>query len=188
MLGKYRLQRRIGRGAFAAVWKARDTVLGRDVAIKMLSAELAGDSERIARLEREAKMLASLNHPNIAGIRGLEKSAASSLLELELVEGETLGVVLERGPISLDETLQIALQISEALEAAHAQGIVHRDLKPGNVMLTPDGTVKVLDFGLAKTVQQMTGDGAGPQSPTASRSCITACRSSWSWSTSSPIS
>src|ERR1700687_6076173 len=132
------------------VCRARDTRLDRDVAIKILPELFAADPERIARFEREAKTLASLNHPNIAHIHGLEESNSVRALVLELVEGPTLADRIAQGPIPLDEALPIARQIAEALEAAHEQGIIHRDLKPANIKLRPDGTVKVLDFGLAK--------------------------------------
>lgn len=151
-IGKYEILEPIGAGGMGEVWKARDTTLQRDVAIKTLPAEFVDDPERCARLEREAKLLASLNHPNIAGIRGLERSNGTALLELELVEGRPLSAILEAGPVPVRTALEIAVQIAEALEAAHAKNIVHRDLKPGNVMLTPEGDVKVLDFGLAKTI------------------------------------
>ena len=132
------------------VYRARDTTLGRQVAIKVLPEAFAQDAERLARFQREAKTLASLNHPNIAQIYGLERSSGVQALVMELVEGEDLSQRIARGPIPLDEALPIARQIAEALEAAHEQGIIHRDLKPANIKITPDGMVKVLDFGLAK--------------------------------------
>jgi serine/threonine-protein kinase len=132
------------------VYRATDTKLGRDVALKVLPAELAQDPERLARFRREAQLLASLNHPGIAAIHGLEEADGQLFLVLELVEGEDLAERLKRGPIPLDEALAVAKQIAEALEEAHEKGIVHRDLKPANVKVTPDGKVKVLDFGLAK--------------------------------------
>ena len=136
------------------VYRALDTNLGRQVAIKILPDTFAHDPERLARFEREAKTLASLNHPNIAQIYGLEKSDGVRALVMELVEGPTLADRIAQGPIPLDEALPIARQIAEALEAAHEQGIIHRDLKPANIKLRPDGTVKVLDFGLAKALDQ----------------------------------
>jgi serine/threonine-protein kinase len=136
------------------VYRARDTRLNRDVAIKVLPEAFASDSERLARFKREAHVLASLNHPHIAAIYGLEESGSASALVLELVEGPTLADRIAQGPIPLDEALPIAKQICEALEAAHERGIIHRDLKPANIKLTPDGAVKVLDFGLAKAVLQ----------------------------------
>ena len=132
------------------VYRALDTNLKRAVAIKVLPDALASDAERLARLQREAEVLASLNHPHIAQIYGLEKSETSTALVLELVEGPTLADRIVEGPIPIDDALAIAKQIAEALEAAHEQGIVHRDLKPANIKLRPDGQVKVLDFGLAK--------------------------------------
>ena len=132
------------------VYRARDTKLNRDVAIKVLPDSFASDADRLARFTREAQTLASLNHPNIAQIYGLEESNGVRALVMELVEGEDLSQRIARGPIPIDEALPIAKQIAEALEAAHEQGIIHRDLKPANIKVRPDGTVKVLDFGLAK--------------------------------------
>jgi Tol biopolymer transport system component len=142
------------------VYRATDTTLKRAVAIKVLPDAVADDAERLARFQREAEMLAALNHPNIAHIHGLEKHAGLTSLVMELVEGPTLADRIEKGPIPLDETVLIARQIAEALEAAHEQGIVHRDLKPANVKLRSDGTVKVLDFGLAKTMERPGADSA----------------------------
>jgi len=139
------------------VYRATDTKLGRDVAIKVLPESLASDPERLARFEREARLLASLNHPNIAAIYGLEEAGAANALVMELVEGPTLGERLELGPVPLEEALDIARQVAEALEEAHEKGIVHRDLKPQNVKLTPGGKVKVLDFGLAKALSPVAG-------------------------------
>jgi serine/threonine-protein kinase len=132
------------------VFKAKDQKLGREVAIKVLPEEFAKDADRVARFQREAKLLASLNHSNIAAIYGLEESGGTNFLVLELVEGDTLADQLKRGPIPVEESLKLALQIAEALEAAHEKGVIHRDLKPANIKVTPDGKVKVLDFGLAK--------------------------------------
>src|SRR6186713_1642959 len=132
------------------VWRAVDTTLGRQVAIKILPDAFASDPERLARFEREAKTLGSLNHPHIAAIYGFEKSPGMHALVMELVEGEDLSQRIARGAIPLDEALPIAKQIADALEAAHEQNIIHRDLKPANIKVRPDGTVKVLDFGLAK--------------------------------------
>ena len=134
------------------VYQATDTNLKRQVAIKVLPASVAGDAERLARFQREAEVLAALNHPNIAQIHGLEKSAGTIALVMELVEGPTLADRIAQGAMPVDEALPIAKQIAEALEAAHEQGIIHRDLKPANVKVRPDGTVKVLDFGLAKAL------------------------------------
>jgi serine/threonine protein kinase/Tfp pilus assembly protein PilF len=149
-LGPYEILDPLGAGGMGEVYRARDTRLDRTVAIKSLSGAFAGDPGHLARFEREAKVLASLNHPNIAAIYGLEEHAGSPHLVLELVEGETLAQVLVRGPLTVSEALQVCGEIAGALEAAHERGIVHRDLKPGNVMLTASRTVKVLDFGLAK--------------------------------------
>ena len=132
------------------VYRARDTKLGRDVALKVLPDTFALDADRLARFKREAQVLASLNHPHIGAIYGFEDSSETHALVLELVEGDTLADRIDRGPIPLDEALPIARQICEALEAAHEHGIIHRDLKPANIKITPDGVVKVLDFGLAK--------------------------------------
>src|SRR5262245_29211297 len=149
-LGSYEIVSAIGAGGMGEVYRARDTKLGRDVALKILPESFALDADRVARFQREAQVLASLNHPHIAAIHHIEESTGVSALVMELVEGETLADRVARGPIPLDEALPIARQIAEALEAAHDQGIVHRDLKPANVMIRADGTVKVLDFGLAK--------------------------------------
>jgi Tol biopolymer transport system component len=149
-LGPYEILGPLGAGGMGEVYRARDTRLGRDVAIKVLPATFSGDAERVGRLEREAKLLASLNHPNIAALFGIEQQDGMLCLALELVEGPTLADRLRRGAIPVDEAFAIAAQIAAALEAAHDAGIVHRDLKPGNVMLRADGVVKVLDFGLAK--------------------------------------
>jgi Tol biopolymer transport system component len=172
-LSHYRITAAIGAGGMGEVYRATDTKLNRNVAIKVLPPEVAQDPERLARFEREAHLLASLNHPNIAAIYGLEEADAKPFLALELVEGEDLKERLARGPIPLDEALEIAEQVAEALEEAHAKGIVHRDLKPANVKLTPDGKVKVLDFGLAKAWGGDAGSGGSSidlsQSPTLAR-------------------
>ena len=149
-LGPYQVVSPLGAGGMGEVYRAHDSALGRDVAIKVLPDAFAGDAERLARFEREARALASLNHPNIAHIYGVESSGTSRALVMELVEGEDLRTRLNRGRIPLDEALTIARQIADALDAAHHHGIIHRDLKPGNIQLRRDGTVKVLDFGLAK--------------------------------------
>src|SRR5215472_1835809 len=135
------------------VYRARDTKLHRDVALKILPEAFALDGERIARFRREAQVLAALNHPHIAQIYGLEEASGTQFLVLELVDGESLDKRIARGRIPVDEALGIAKQIAEALEAAHEKGIIHRDLKPANIALTRDGSVKVLDFGLAKAVE-----------------------------------
>ena len=152
-LGVYDVTALIGEGGMGEVYRARDTKLDRDVAIKILPEAFAHDADRLARFQREAQTLASLNHPNIAAIYGLEESGGVTALVMELVEGEDLSQRIARGPIPVDETLPIAKQIAEALEAAHEQGIIHRDLKPANIKVRSDGTVKVLDFGLAKAIE-----------------------------------
>ncbi len=152
-VGPYEILALLGAGGMGEVYRARDAKLGRDVALKVVSEPFARDAERMARFEREAKVLASLNHPNIASIYGLEDSGATRALVMELVEGPTLADRLKSGPIPIDEALRIAKQICEALEYAHERGIVHRDLKPANVKVTNDDAVKVLDFGLAKAVE-----------------------------------
>jgi serine/threonine protein kinase len=144
----------IGRGGMGEVYRARDTKLKRDVAIKTLPDEFSHDADRLSRFQREAEVLASLNHPNIAAIYDLQEADGARFLVLELVEGETLADRIARGPIPIDEALPIAKSICEALEAAHKQGVVHRDLKPANIKITPVGKVKVLDFGLAKAMEQ----------------------------------
>ena len=168
-LGPYEILSAIGAGGMGEVYRAHDSRLGRDVAIKVLPTAFARDAERLARFEREAKVLASLNHPNIATIHGLEDSGTTHALVMELVEGPTLADRINSGPIPMDESLRIAKQICEALEYAHERGIVHRDLKPANIKLTSDDAVKVLDFGLAKALE---GDAASVDvstSPTMSR-------------------
>jgi serine/threonine protein kinase len=140
------------------VYRARDTRLDRDVALKVLPQLFVADPGRVARFQREAKTLAALNHPNIGGIYGLEEANGVTALVLELVEGLTLADRIAQGPIPLHEALSIAKQIAEALEAAHEQGVIHRDLKPANIKLRRDGTVKVLDFGLAKALASASGD------------------------------
>jgi serine/threonine-protein kinase len=149
----YRVLGKVGSGAMGVVYRARDTKLGRDVALKILPPAFAADSERMDRFKREAKVLASLNHPNIAAIYGLEDAGGTPALIMELVEGPTLGERARQGPVPLDEVLQIGRQTAEALEAAHERAIIHRDLKPENIKITPEGKVKVLDFGLAKAME-----------------------------------
>ena len=138
------------------VYRATDTKLKRDVALKILPESFAEDDQRVARFRREAEVLASLNHPHIGAIHGLEETEISQVLVLELIEGEDLSERIARGPIPVEEALKIALQIAEALEAAHEKGIIHRDLKPANIKITPEGQVKVLDFGLAKAITEET--------------------------------
>ena len=153
-LGSFEIESAIGAGGMGEVYRARDTRLNRAVALKVLPGLFATDTDRLARFEREAQVLASFNHPNIAAIHGIEEGPAEAghrlrALVLELVDGPTLSERIARGPMPLDEALPIARQIADALEAAHEHGIVHRDLKPANIKLRPDGAVKVLDFGLA---------------------------------------
>ena len=168
-LSHYEILEPIGKGGMGEVFRARDGKLGRDVAIKVLPDEFAQDRERLKRFQREAKVLASLNHPNIASIYGLEQSESTHYLVLELVPGETLAERIARGPIPVDEAVDIATKIAEALEAAHERGIVHRDLKPANIMLTPDDKVKVLDYGLAKALSEETPAADSSMSPTLTR-------------------
>jgi len=152
-LGQYEILRPLGAGGMGEVYRARDSKLKRDVAIKLLPEDVAGDPERLARLQREAELLAALNHPNIAGIYNLEEHDGAHFLVLELVEGETLDARLGRGALPVDEALDLCGQIAEALEAAHDAGIIHRDLKPANVIVTAAGRAKVLDFGIAKALE-----------------------------------
>jgi serine/threonine-protein kinase len=149
-LAHYEITSHLGSGGMGEVYRATDTKLNRGVAIKLLPAAFSTDAQRLSRFEREAQVLASLNHPNIASIYGIEESGDIRCIVMELVEGESLQARIQRGPIPLDDALKIAKQIAEALEAAHEKGVIHRDLKPANVMLTDDGKIKVLDFGLAK--------------------------------------
>jgi eukaryotic-like serine/threonine-protein kinase len=164
-IGPYSLLGLIGAGGMGEVYRARDSNLGREVAIKVLPAALAHNAERLARFEREAKFLASLNHPNIALLYGLEDSANPRALVMELVEGATLAERIKAGPIPIDETLPIARQICEALEYAHERGVVHRDLKPANIKISREDSVKVLDFGLAKAVQGESSTASAGDSP-----------------------
>jgi Tol biopolymer transport system component len=166
-LGPYEILSAIGSGGMGEVYRARDAKLGRDVAIKVLPESLADDRERLARFSREAQVLAALNHPNIAHIHGFEDSTGVPALVMEMVEGSTLADRISKGPMPIDEALAIAKQIAEALEAAHEQGIIHRDLKPANIKVRDDGTVKVLDFGLAKALETTTASSPNvTQSPT----------------------
>src|SRR5262245_40087714 len=164
LLGPFELVALLGEGGMGAVYRARDAKLDRDVALKVLPESFASDPDRLMRFEREAKTLASLNHPHIAQVFAIEEIGSagpgfSQGIVMELVAGEDLAQRISRGAIPVDEALPIARQIAEALEAAHEAGIIHRDLKPANIKVRPDGTVKVLDFGLAKAVQPV---GAGP--------------------------
>jgi len=155
-LGSYKIVSLLGAGGMGEVYQAHDTKLGRDVAIKVLPPAMVHDAERLVRFQREARMLAALNHPNIATIYGLEQSGSEHYLVMELVAGHTLAERISGGALKIKESLNVAGQIAEALEAAHERGVVHRDLKPANVKVTPEGRVKVLDFGLAKA---FSGDG-----------------------------
>ena len=168
--GHYEITAKLGQGGMGEVYRATDTKLNRDVVLKMLPEMFAHDEQRMSRFSREAQVPASLSHPNIAAIYGLEESEGKRVLVVELVEGEDLSNRIARGPIPLDEALPIALQIAEALENAHEKGIIHRDLKPANIMLTPTGHAKVMDFGLAKQLvseddrEQATGSEPQPAS------------------------
>src|ERR1035441_4637715 len=164
-IGHYEVLSLLGQGGMGEVYRAGDRRLKRDVAIKVLPAALAFDPERMARFEREPRLLASLDHPNIGAIYGLEESNGTRALVLALIEGPTLADRIAAGPIPLEEAIPIAQQIAEALEYAHDRGVIHRDLKPANVKITPEGTVKVLDFGLAKA---LTGESDAASSVAAS--------------------
>jgi Tol biopolymer transport system component len=168
-LGSYEVVAQIGAGGMGEVYRARDTKLARDVAIKVLPANFVNDPERLSRFQREARMLAALNHANIATIYGLEQSGGVTCLVMELVPGETLAERVKAGPLAIEEALKIAVQIAEALEAAHEKSIIHRDLKPANVKVTPEGKVKVLDFGLAKAFAGDATNDDMSNSPTLSR-------------------
>src|SRR6187402_791072 len=150
--GHYEVVAKLGEGGMGVVYRARDTNLGRDVALKILPEAVAADSERLARFEREARTLASLNHPQIAAIYGIERQGQTRALVMEFVDGEDLSRTIARGPLPVADVIDVAGQMAAALESAHELGIVHRDLKPANVMRRGDGTVKILDFGLAKAV------------------------------------
>src|SRR5262245_37438096 len=159
-LGSYEIAAAIGAGGMGEVYKARDTKLNRDVAIKVLPDVFANDPERLARFTREAQTLAALNHPNIAHIHGLEEAASVRALVMEFVDGDDLAARIARGPVAVKDSVHIARQIADALEAAHERGIIHRDLKPANVKVTHDDVVKVLDFGLAKALGPAGPDGS----------------------------
>ena len=161
-VGHYEILSALGAGGMGEVYRARDTKLGRDVAIKILPAAFTKNRERLTRFEREARLLAALNHPNIATIHGVEDADGVQALVLELIDGDTLADRIARGPIPPDAAVGIAIQIADAVDAAHQKSIVHRDIKPANIKITIDGAVKVLDFGLAVAVSE-----AGSESPTA---------------------
>src|SRR5262245_61716607 len=154
-LAHYEITAHLGSGGMGDVYRATDTKLGRSVAIKLLPEGFSHDTERVARFQREARVLASLNHPNIAAIYGVDEIDTRHFLVMELVQGETLAERIKRGAIRIEDALPIAKQIAEALEAAHENGIMHRDLKPANIKIAPDGKVKVLDFGLAKAIDHV---------------------------------
>ena len=170
MIGKtlshYKVIEKIGQGGMGEVYRAEDTNLSREVAIKVLPEQFTKDPQRLARFEREAKLLASLNHPNIAAIYGLEAADGVRFLALELVPGDTLQERVAKGPLPVEEALEICRQIAEGVEAAHEKGVIHRDLKPANVKVTPEGKVKILDFGLAKAFEDETPAADISQSPT----------------------
>ena len=172
-LGPHEITALLGVGGMGEVYRATDTNLKRSVAIKVLPAAVAADAERLARFQREAEVLAALNHPNIGQIHGLEKAGGTTALVLEFVDGPTLADRIAQGAIPLDEALPIGKQIAEALEAAHDQGVIHRDLKPANIKLRPDGTVKVLDFGLAKAMDSPAASPEAPTSPTVTTPAMT---------------
>jgi serine/threonine protein kinase len=167
-LGPYEIVAALGAGAMGEVYRARDTRLKRAVAIKVLPDSVAGDPERLARFQREAELLASVNHSNIAAIYGLEQTGGAIAIVMELVEGDTLAELIARGPLVLADSLAIARQIADALEVAHEKGVVHRDLKPANIKITPDGKVKVRDFGLAKMIEPDAASSTLTMSPTLS--------------------
>src|SRR5215470_11965868 len=167
-LGSHEITGLLGKGGMGEVYRARDLRLKREVAIKVLPEEFSRDEDRVSRFQREAEVLASLNHPHIAAIHSLEQANGSRFLVLELVEGQTLAERMQRGALPIDEALTFAKHICEALEAAHEKGIVHRDLKPGNVKITPEAQVKVLDFGLAKALDSAPTNPALSNSPTLS--------------------
>jgi eukaryotic-like serine/threonine-protein kinase len=160
------------------VYQAKDQRLGRDVAIKVLPEEFARDADRVARFQREAKLLASLNHPNIAAIYGVEESGGTNFIVLELAEGDTLADRIKAGPVPVEDSRKLPLQIAEALEAAHEKGVIHRDLKPANIKVTPDGKVKVSDFGLAKAFAGEQTDLNLSNSPTLNNAATKICGSS----------
>ncbi len=171
MVGKtishYKVLEKIGQGGMGEVYRATDTKLNRDVALKILPEQFASDSQRMGRFQREAEVLASLDHPNIGQIYGIEEAGQTKALLLRLIEGPTLADRIAQGPIPVEEALKIALQITEGMESAHEKGIIHRDLKPANIKITPEGQVKILDFGLAKALEGETPPASDlSQSPT----------------------
>ena len=165
-ISHYKVTEKIGEGGMGEVYRATDTKLNRDVALKILPEQFASDSQRMGRFQREAEVLASLDHPNIGQIYGIEEAGATKALVLQLIEGPTLADRIAQGPIPVEDALKIALQIAEGLEAAHEKGVIHRDLKPANIKVTPEGQVKILDFGLAKALEGEAPDSSLSQSPT----------------------
>ena len=165
-VGVYEIRELLGEGGMGAVYRASDSRLKRDVAIKVIRPDLAADADRAARFEREARLLASLNHPHIAVVHGLEHADDVRLLVLELVPGDTLAERLKNGPLPVHEALDFAMQIASGIEAAHDRGIIHRDLKPANIKITPTGVVKILDFGLAKALSNDAGSDLGAATAT----------------------
>ena len=170
-LAHYEILELVGQGGMGEVYRARDTKLGRDVAINVLPEAFAQDQERLSRFKREAKLLVSLNHSNIATLHGLEQSGPHHYLVMEFVEGETLADRIAKGPVPIDEALALFGQIAEGLEAAHDNGVIHRDLKPDNIKITPDGKPKILDFGLAKARDQQPGSNRS-ESPTVTKGTL----------------
>ena len=162
----YRIVEKLGEGGMGVVWKAVDNSLGREVAIKVLPEAFAADADRLARFEQEARLLASLNHQHIAAVYSVHEHEGARFLAMELVEGEDLAKRIARGPLPVDEALELALQVADALEVAHDSGVIHRDLKPANIQVTPAGKIKVLDFGLAKALAPETASGDPSLSPT----------------------
>ncbi len=165
-ISHYKVLEKIGEGGMGEVYRATDTKLNRDVALKILPEQFASDSQRMGRFQREAEVLASLDHPNIGQIYGIEDAGQTKALVLQLIEGPTLAERIAQGPIPVEEALKIALQMAEGLEAAHEKGVIHRDLKPANIKITPEGQVKILDFGLAKALEGETPESSLSQSPT----------------------
>ncbi len=166
-ISHYKVLEKIGQGGMGEVYRATDTKLNRDVALKILPQQFASDTQRMARFQREAEVLASLDHPNIGQIYGIEDAGQTKALVLQLIEGPTLAERIAQGPIPVEDALKIALQMAEGLEAAHEKGVIHRDLKPANIKITPEGQVKILDFGLAKALEGETPPASSlSQSPT----------------------
>jgi serine/threonine-protein kinase len=173
-LANYEITAHLGTGGMGEVYQATDSKLGRSVAIKFLPEAFTHDTERVARFQREARVLASLNHPNVAAIYGVEESGVRKFLVMELVPGDTLAERIKRGPIPVDESLGIAKHICEALEEAHEKGVIHRDLKLANIKVTPEGKVKVLDFGLARAYAADPANANMSNSPTLSMAATNA--------------